>query len=316
MVEEVRAAPGRVVISSEDFSSARPQHIDQLVSDLGPERVHVLIVARRLDRLLPSGWQERVKSVNETRTYDAWLREVLSPERESDVARTFWYHHGLENLIARWREALPPERVLVLVSDESDHGTQPRAFEQLLGLPEGQLTPGRHTNTSFSMERIELCRQVNLAVEAHDWVGNRRLNGPRRAMLAGMRAVPIQDYETSIPPLPGWTAPRLAELSNERARTVRESGVIVLGDPELLCYVGDETAPALADPPSTMPVSAAAGAMEKAFAGMLKQMRQHAKPPPRPAPPPSSPSVEQVSSRDLLREVARRQAGRLRRVGR
>jgi hypothetical protein len=65
-----------------------------------------------------------------------------------------------------------------------------------------------------------------------------------------------------------------------------------------------------------MPVSAAAGAMEKAFAGMLKQMRQHAKPPPRPAPPPSSPSVEQVSSRDLLREVARRQAGRLRRVGR
>jgi hypothetical protein len=316
MVEEVRAAPGRVVISSEDFSSARPQHIDQLVSDLGPERVHVLIVARRLDRLLPSGWQERVKSVNETRTYDAWLREVLSPERESDVARTFWYHHGLENLIARWREALPPERVLVLVSDESDHGTQPRAFEQLLGLPEGQLTPGRHTNTSFSMERIELCRQVNLAVEAHDWVGNRRLNGPRRAMLAGMRAVPIQDYETSIPPLPGWTAPRLAELSNERARTVRESGVIVLGDPELLCYVGDETAPALADPPSTMPVSAAAGAMEKAFAGMLKQMRQHAKPPPRPAPTSSSPRVEQVSSRDLLREVARRQAGRLRRVGR
>ena len=76
---------------------------------------------------------------------------------------------------------------MVLVSDESDHGVQPRAFEQLLGLPDGQLTPGPHTNTSFSMERIELCRQVNLAVEAHDWVGNRRLNGPRRAMLAGMR---------------------------------------------------------------------------------------------------------------------------------
>jgi hypothetical protein len=65
-----------------------------------------------------------------------------------------------------------------------------------------------------------------------------------------------------------------------------------------------------------MPVSAAAGAMEKALAGMLKQMRQHAKPPPRPAPSTSSPRVEQVSSRDLLREVARRQAGRLRRVSR
>ena len=89
----------------------------------------------------------------------------------------------------------------------------------------------------------------------------------------------------------------------------------MLGEPDLLRYVGDETAPGLADPPATMPVAAAAGAMEKAFAGMLKQTRQQSKPPPRPTPP-SGPTVAQVSSRYLLREVARRQAGRLRRVGR
>jgi hypothetical protein len=316
MVEEVRAAPGRVVISSEDFSSARPRHIAQLVADLGPERVHILIVARRLDTLLPSGWQERVKSVNETRTYDAWLRAVLSPERDSDVARTFWYHHGLQDLIARWREVLPPEQVLVLVNDEADRGMQARVFEQLLGLPGGQLTPGPHTNTSFSMERIELCRQVNVAVEARDWVGNRPLNTPRRAMLAGLRTAPIQDFETSIPPLPGWTAERLAALSEERARTVLESDVVVVGDPDALRYAGDPAAPALPDPPATIPVAAAAGALERAFAGMLKQMRQHQRAAPRPASRPAGPAVDQVSSRELLREVARRQAVRLRRVGR
>ena len=73
--------PGRVVISSEDFSSARPERARKLVDDLGADLVHVLIVARRLDKLLPSAWQERVKSVNETRTYDTWLREVLAKER-------------------------------------------------------------------------------------------------------------------------------------------------------------------------------------------------------------------------------------------
>ena len=316
MVEEVRAAPGRVVISSEDFSSARPRHIAQLVGDLGPERVHVLIVARRLDTLLPSGWQERVKSVNETRTYDAWLRAVLSPERDADVARTFWYHHGLQDLVARWREVLPPEQVVVLVNDETDRGMQARVFEQLLGLPDGRLTPGPYTNTSFSMERIELCRQVNVAVEARGWVGNRPLNTPRRSMLAGLRTAPLQDFETSIPPLPGWTAERLAELSEERARTVLESDVVVVGDPDALRYAGDPAAPPLPDPPATIPVAAAAGALERSFAGMLKQMRQHQKPPPRPAPRPAGPAVDQVSSRALLREVARRQAGRLRRIGR
>ena len=291
MVDEVRAAPGRVVISSEDFSSARPQHAARLVADLGPDRVHVLIVARRLDKLLPSAWQERVKSVNETRTYDAWLREVLGPKRDGGAARTFWHNHGLRDLIARWREVLPPEQVLVLVNDESDRGMQARAFEHLLGLPEGQLTPGPHTNTSFSMERIELCRQVNLAVEARGWIGNRQLNGPRRAMLSGMRAVPIQDYEASIPPLPGWTAERLAELSDERARTVLDSDATVIGDADALHYAGDPAAPDLADPPPTLPVAAAAGAMEQALARMLRQLRHR----PKPAPPPSGPTATAFS---------------------
>jgi hypothetical protein len=317
MVEEVRGAAGRVVISSEDFSSARPQHIDRLVSDLGPERVYILIVARRLDRLLPSGWQERVKSVNETRTYDAWLRDVLSLERDTDVARTFWYHHGLQDLIARWREVLPPERVLVLVNDESDRGMQARTFEHLLGLPEGQLTPGPHTNTSLSMERIELCRQVNVAVADRGWVGSRPLNAPRRALLVGLRTAPLQDHETGIPPLPAWTTARLEELSAERARSVAESGVGVLGDPTQLRYTVDEEAPELAEPPQSLPTAAAAGAIEGALAGMLKRdaARKRAAQRPdrrqRPPAPPSDP-LRGVSSRALLREVARRQASRFR----
>lgn len=319
MVDEVRAAPGRVVISSEDFSSAQPRHAAKLVADLGPERVHVLIVARRLDKLLPSAWQERVKSVNETRTYDAWLREVLAPEHHGDAARTFWHNHGLRSLIAVWRDLLPADRLIVLVNDESDRGMQARSFERLLGLPQGQLTPGPHTNTSFSMERIELCRQVNVAAEARGWIGNRELNGPRRAMLSGMRSVPIQDYETLIPPLPGWTAERLAELSDERVSTVLESDVTVVGDPEALRYAGDATHPDLGDPPTMLPVSAAAGAMEQTLARMLKQLRQRPKPAPRPAqskpaqrPAQRGPTLDGLSSRDLLREVARRQADRLR----
>ena len=321
MVEEVRAAPGRVVISSEDFASARPEHVAKLVEDLGPERVHVLIVARRLDKLLASAWQERVKSVNETRTYDAWLHDVLGADRDNDAARTFWHNHGLAGLVARWRDVLPADRVLVLVNDEADRGAQPRVFERLLGLVDGQLTPGPFTNTSFSMERIELCRQLNLAVVRRDWVGNQFLNRPRREMLSGIRGVPIVDFETPIPPLPGWTAPRLAELSEERATSVRDSGVIVLGDPDLLHYTGDEQSPDLPDPPTTLPVAAAVGALERTLAGALRQLRAQAKElrQARDAQRAAErevargPVVADVSSRDLLREVTRRQLGKVRR---
>jgi hypothetical protein len=311
MVAEVRSAPGRVVISSEDFASARPQHVRKLVDDLGADRVHVLIVARRLDKLLPSAWQERVKSVNETRTYDAWLREVLGEERTGSAARTFWHNHGLADLVARWREVLPPAQVLVLVNDESDRRLQPATFERLLGLPDGVLTPGPHTNTSLSMERIELCRQVNVAAEARGWVGSRSLNAPRRGMLAGLRQAPLQDFETLIPPLPPWTGPRLEELSAERARAVAESDVRVLGDPGLLRLTAPGDTPDLGKPPSVVPTQAAAAAIEHTLAGVLKRDQARARRRPQPSPPQPDP-LSRASTRDLLREVARRQRARLR----
>lgn len=314
LVDEVRSAPGRVVISSEDFASARPQHVRKVVDDLGIDRVHVLIVARRLDKLLPSAWQERVKSVNETRTYDAWLREVLGQERTGGAARTFWHNHGLQSLIQRWRDALPPERVLVLVNDEGDRRLQPATFERLLGVPEGELTPGPHSNRSLSMERIELCRQVNVAIEARGWVGARMLNAPRRAMLAGLRAAPLQEFETLIPPLPAWTGPRLEELSDERTRSVAEAGVRVLGDPDLLRYSAPPDGPDLEEPPKVLPTQAAAGAIEHALAGMVKRERARDRRRPVVVAPPADP-LSGLSSRALLREVARRQTARLRPKG-
>jgi hypothetical protein len=321
LVDEVREAPGRVVISSEDFASARPVHVRRLVDDLGADRVHVLVVARRLDKLLPSAWQERVKSVNETRTYDAWLREVLSVERDGRAARTFWHNHGLRTLVDRWTTALPPERVIVLVNDEDDRRLQAATFERLLGLPDGALTPGPHSNTSLSLERIELCRQVNLAVEERGWVGARRLNAPRRALLAGLREAPLQAFESRIPPLPAWTGARLVELSDERARTVAESGVRVLGDPDLLRYTPDPDAPDLEPSPSVVPTEAAASALEHSLAGMLERDRARARRrtparPARPAQLPEPDPLARVSTRAMVRELARRQRARLRRGGR
>jgi hypothetical protein len=311
MVDEVRRAPGRVVISSEDFASARAQHVRRLVDDLDRDRVYVLIVARRLDRLLPSAWQERVKSVNETRTYDAWLREVLSDTRDGAAAKAFWHNHGLEGLIGRWRAVLPAEQVIVLVTDEADRGLQPRTFERLLGLEPGLLTPGPHANTSLSMERIELCRQVNLAVETRGWVGNRRLNPARRAMLAGLRSAPLAAWETLIPALPAWSVDALVRLSDDRANAVASAQAVVIGDPELLRWRGEGAGEEIGEPPTTLPTAAAAGAVEQTLAGTLKALaRQRATG--RRAPQAVDP-LATVSSRALVREVARRQLGWVRR---
>jgi hypothetical protein len=123
-----------------------------------------------------------------------------------------------------------------------------------------------------------------------------------------------------IPPLPTWTGPRLEELSEARTRSVAESGVRVLGDPDLLRYSAPQDTPDLEEPPSVLPTQAAAGAIEHALAGMVKRekardrRRAASAAPTAPVAPPADP-LTGLSSRALLREIARRQSARLRPKG-
>ncbi|MGH3444146.1 MAG: hypothetical protein ACRDPB_02110, partial [Nocardioidaceae bacterium] len=102
LLEEIASfGPGRVCVSTEDFGSAGPEQARRIVADLGGERVHVVAVARRFDRLLPSYWQERVKSYDR-RSYDEWLHAVLEGDRDDNAYRSFWASHDLAAMLDRW----------------------------------------------------------------------------------------------------------------------------------------------------------------------------------------------------------------------
>jgi hypothetical protein len=233
MVAECRAARGRVMISSEDLSSASPDQARTLVGDLGPGRVHVLLVVRRLDRLLASSWQERVKSVNETRSYDEWLREVLV-QPESSAAEIFWGHQSVARQVALWRSVLPAERMTLLVADEGDHLLLPWVTEQLLGLPPGALAVVSSPNTSLSWNRAELVRGVNSGVARGRWGERLHRRLVYAGLVSGLQQAPGRPDDVPIPPVRQWADERLRELTEQRVREVAESGVRVVGDPGLL----------------------------------------------------------------------------------
>lgn len=263
LVGEVRATPtSRVCISTENLARARPEHIRRIVSDLGPDRVHVVVVARRLDRLLPSAWQQRVKGVAETLTYGEWLAEVLEDPRGTVAARSFWRHHQLSATLRDWLEELPRERVVVVVGDESDRAALLRVFEQLLGLPPGLLVGDGEgsSNTSLTHERAELLRRLTVALGDRGTSEQRAEAG--RTVLRALLEAPRTEQERSLPMLPAWAVARVARASVEQVEAIHSSGVRVLGDPATLLV--DPTAPAsaaLAPEPDLVPLDVAAGAL-------------------------------------------------------
>jgi hypothetical protein len=248
-VEAVDAADApRVCVSNEDFGRATPSQISRLVQDLGGDRVHVVSVVRRLDRYLPSQWQERVKA-GDDRPYDTWLRVVLDrddPEPDWD-RRNVWFSHDVRTLVERWTDVIAPARFTVIVSDEADHSVIPRAFETLLGLPAGFIVPDpSRSNRGLSWAETELIRSVN------QLLADRGLPRPqrRRLLSAGVHRE-MQERPTpsgpKSPPLPDWAADRLRGLSDQRVQDLRaltERGVRVVGEPELMRMPDDvETAP-------------------------------------------------------------------------
>jgi len=273
LVAETRAAPGRVMISSEDFSSAEPTDAAKLVADLGSERVHVLLVARRLDRLLPSSWQERVKSVNETRSYEAWLREVLTVP-DSPAAQMFWRHQSVAAQLALWTSAVPASRVVLVVADEQDHALLRRLTERLLGLGPGSLTQSASPNTSLSWNRAELVRRVNAGFADGEWGERLHRRLVYAGLVSGLQHRPPDPAESSIPPIPGWALDRLRELGEERVREAASAPVQVVGDPERLRLPADVAPSAEPAPTSLAMESAVAGLAGLLDAVALRQARR------------------------------------------
>lgn len=255
LVAECRAAPGRVMISSEDFSSASAEQARTLVDDLGRGLVHVLFVVRRLDRLLASSWQERVKSVHEVRSYDDWLREVLL-DPGSRAAEVFWGHQSVAAQVQLWTSVLPPDRMTLMVADEEDRASLLRVTERMLGLPADALTLSTSANTSLSWNRAELVRGVNGGVVRGEWTPRLHKQLVYAGLVARLLASPAEPDDAPIPFVPRWAEDHVRDLSARRAREVRESGVRVIGDPDGLRLSHD--IPTSGDgPPTTISVDAA-----------------------------------------------------------
>lgn len=307
MLREVEEASAqRVVVSSEDFTSAPPEAVQGIVQDLGADRVHVLMVVRPLDKLLPSSWQQRVKSARETLTFEDWLHEVLEVTG-TWRARAFWKNQGVGELVGKYAGVVPRDRITIIVSDESDRTQQMRTFEALLALPAGVLTRGDHQNTSLSFDRTELLRQVNVLGVERDWGEQTRRALIHGGMLADLRRAPEEQAERPIPGLPPWAVERVAELNRERAEQVRASRCRVVGDPDQLTIppsAGD------AEPPPaqvSMSLAAAciAGVVDAVGRREAKARRR------RPASPTPLRPLDAAGSRELARELGRRVRARL-----
>ncbi len=159
LVAETKKWPDAALISHEFFCGASAEQVERAVADLGDAEVHVIVTAREMVGLLTARWQEWIKN-GATGGIDGYPpTEKFDPQDEWG-----WGTLDLADVLTRWGNPLPPERVHLITLPGSDEPRDElwRRFAGVVGFdPAVGDTSESQPNESLGVAEVELLRRVN-----------------------------------------------------------------------------------------------------------------------------------------------------------
>ncbi len=136
-----RADPD-VVLSGEASATLTQYAASRLVSYLGVDAVHVVITARDISRVLPSVWQQNVRS-GQGGSFTSFLDSIRIQDEERrrapvawqmDPAQNFWREHSIAELAERWRDCVDRVTVVTVPVTRTDPALLWRRFLESVGV--------------------------------------------------------------------------------------------------------------------------------------------------------------------------------------
>lgn len=270
LMGEVRSAESGgadlAFVSHEFVCESTDEQARRFVDELDPGRLHVAVTLRGFADLLPSNWQQFVKS-GHTGHFEAWLKDALKAKTRRPTIGTFVRRNDQTAIVQRWVRLLGADRVTVVIGDKRQPDLLTNAFEDLLGLPRGATAArpagGYVSNRSLSAAEVELVRRLNtvIADQKYDW--RRYTTLIRHGVIARMQECRQPGPDEAPVTLPSWAAERALVLAGQHASAIADSGCRVVGD--LATLSGPVRTVPAAVAPDAMPVDAA----REAVAGLI-----------------------------------------------
>jgi hypothetical protein len=224
---DVEKWPGRCLVSHEFFASATADQAAQVIDELAPAEVHLVVTAREPLGLFAASWQESIKN-RDTTPMAEYSRAVTDDPGE------VWNWRALDVrlVLERWTATLPADRVHVLPLPGAD---APRRliwdrFAGLVGIDPDSVDLGESfPNESMGVVEAETLRRINHHLDGFRSAIDRGTY--IRTFLADERLVPRRGERF-------WPAPDQVEECRVRGRDavayIAERGFDVIGDLDAL----------------------------------------------------------------------------------
>jgi hypothetical protein len=230
LASRVRRLSGSVVVSHEILSGAKPNQVKRAMASLEGSEVHLVYSARDLARQVPAEWQEGIKHQRKNR-FRGFLNQVQNA-KQTKPTLWFWRVQSLPDVLTRWGQGLPPERVhLVTVPQPgAPRGLLWRRYCQAFGIdPSWAPLESERENLSIGAAETLLLRRLNRRL--------RRAGLPSEEYRRLIREIVVHQTlakrsEMTKVTLPPDAYPWAEEVAQEWVEWVRGSGIDVVGDVE------------------------------------------------------------------------------------
>src|SRR4051794_5756755 len=224
--EEIAAWDGTALITHEFFGGASAEQAAEMVAELAPAEVHLVVTAREPVGLYSGGWQESLKN-RDARTFPEFAEAEVS---ESSMSVWNWRTLDLRLVLERWAPTVPAERVhvLPLPPPGSPRTLLWQRFAGLVGLdPDSFDLSATFPNESMGLAEAETLRRINDHLKDDDFERPFDRGVYIRTFLADERLA-TRDGEKY------WPTADILEECRRRARDavahVEAAGYDVIGD--------------------------------------------------------------------------------------
>ncbi|HET6166481.1 MAG TPA: hypothetical protein VFE07_06600 [Marmoricola sp.] len=228
LVNEARRAPGDVLISHEILAAARPAQVATAMSAFRDDEVHVVLTARDLARQIPAEWQENVKHRGR-RSFGKFMALVVK-SRRTNPDLWFWRVQAIPDVLTRWGNGLPPERIHVVTVPPpgAPEDLLWRRFAGLVGLdPEAGYEETTEFNPSLGIVEAAVVRRLNRLL-AGKGIPREVYVDLVREVIARNTLAQRPDMIRAVLPERRW--PFVEEVTAEWLDWLEGAGVDVVGD--------------------------------------------------------------------------------------
>ncbi len=162
LVAEARRTSGDILISHEILAAASPQQVAKAMAAFVDDEVHVVLTARDLARQIPAEWQELVKH-RSRKSFKKFMAGIVRGRR-SAATLWFWRVQSIPDILTRWGNGLPPERIHLVTVPGKDGppGELWARFAQVVGLdPSAAMAQSTNFNASLGVAEALVLRRLN-----------------------------------------------------------------------------------------------------------------------------------------------------------